>query len=170
MKKEYRRFMRWGSLVKNSRTGEMYKTIEAMDENKENVMAVPVEHFKRWELLRAWERNWKQDLAFRDRFGDNIESCIDERRGYEVSLLIEEITPEDKIRFITPDYQTKFTVKNFGQIMVNGKARKVFYLGECHFGFLTDRDGEGDIFHICEFAEICEGNAVHVEKIEPVKV
>lgn len=170
MNKAYRKFMRWGSLVKSTYSGNEYKTIEQMTEDTDTVLAVGVENWNRWELLKAWERNWERDAAFRERFDKDIDACVEERKSYEVILNVDYITPEDVIRFITPDYKTKFTVKNFGTVKVNGKIRRVFYLGQCHFGFLTEKNGEGDIFHICEFAELCERNGIDVQKIESVKV
>ena len=167
MVKVYRKFMKWGRQVESCYTGIKYKIIEDMSEDKETVMAVSVENWRRYELLKAWESNWERYQSFRDRFDGDIEDCIAERKGYEVSLQIDSVKPIDEVRFIDPNYATRFTVKNFGSVKVNGELRKVFYIDPSHFGFITKNNEEGSVFHVCEFAELCDRKGIDVQKVEP---
>jgi hypothetical protein len=66
--------------------------------------------------------------------------------------------PDNKpIRFINSEYQTLFTIPDGGYININKEngeilTRKCRYHGETHLEVGTN------IYHICEFAEICERN------------
>ena len=168
MEKTFVRHMTWGKQVKSS-TGVIYKLVESMDESKESVKAVSMDNWGRYDLLKAWVRNWEQNsMGFRERFTENIEDCRTEMQSYEEEVKIADIVPHDIIRFITPNYQTKFEVKKLTKVLVNGKAATVAYMDECHFTF-ADTIGMnlyGGCFHICQFAELCEKNGIEVNPIE----
>ena len=71
------------------------------------------------------------------------------------------MTPANKIRFITPDYTTKFEVMDLGRVKVNGKVQKVYYIDDYHFGFVG-----GLAYHICQYAEVCERSDIEVKPLE----
>lgn len=85
-------------------------------------------------------------------------------------MKISEITPHDKIRFITPSYETKFEVADLSLVSVNGTAARVAYIDEYHFTFVDKINVNlyGGCFHICQFAEICEKENIEVKPIEKV--
>ena len=161
MDKKFAKYMTYGKKVKSSWTENEFKLVEDMDKNKDFVKAVSLDNLNRYMLLKAWVSNWDANLCgFRDRFVGNIEECRIEKESYVEELKISDIEPIDKIRFITPDYETKFEVLNLTNVLVNGKSKKVAYIDECHFAFVGD-----SCFHICEYAEICERNGLEVELI-----
>ncbi len=160
MDKNFARFMKWGKLVKNL-SNVTFKLVENMNDNSELVKAVNMDNWQRYELLKAWIRNWEANsMGFRERFTGNIEDCKVEMHSYEVELQISDIEPANKIRFITSDYKTKFEVMDFDIILVNGESKRVIYLDECHFQF-----EKGSCYHICQWAEICEKNSIAIEHI-----
>ena len=164
MVKSFSRYMRFGKLVKSLLTAEVYRLIEDMDENKDTVQAVNVNDWRRYDLLAAWERNYKNDKDFRERFakrGENIEDCKTEREGYVTELQISNIKPHNKIRFIDTNYNTKFLVEDLQNVIFNGKSKRVIYYDDYHFSF-----EDGRVFHICEFAELCEKNNIEVFPVE----
>ena len=161
----YRKFMKWGRLVEAGPNKTKYKIIENMYEVKNEILAVAVENWRRYELLKAWESNWTRFSSFRERFDGDIKACEAERKDYEVVLPIDQVEPADEIRFIDACYNTKFVVKNFGFVAINGEKRKVFYVDPLHFGFVTDENEEGSVFHACEFAELCDRVGLDVQKV-----
>ena len=164
MVKNFAKYMGYGKLVESLLTGEVYKLIENMSENKDTVQAVNVNDWRRYDLLAAWERNYKNDKDFRERFakrGENIEDCKTEREGYVTELQISNIKPHNKIRFIDTNYNTKFLVEDLQNVIFNGKSKRVIYYDDYHFSF-----EDGRVFHICEFAELCEKNNIEVFPVE----
>lgn len=170
MIKEFAKYMTWGKLVESMHTGSVYKLIEDMDKKKDVVRAVSMENWKRYELLKAWIRNYDQAASgFRDKFSqEDAAGWKEEKQGYEVELKIDYVKPCDRIRFITPDYNVRFEAVNLSLISVNGKAARVFYLDETHFGFVDTFSVNlyGGCFHICQFAELCERNDIEVKPLE----
>ena len=164
MVKSFSKYMRFGKLVKSLLTAEVYKLIEDMDENKDTVQAVNINDWERYRLLLAWEQNYKQSEDFRERFakqGERIEDCEAERKGYIIDLAIANISPCNKVRFIDTHYNTKFIVEDLKNVIFNGKVKRVIYYDDYHFSF-----EDGRVFHICEFAELCEKNNIEVFPIE----
>ena len=149
MDKAYAKYMRLGKKIKTA-AGEEFKLLVDMDESKDTVLAVPMEHLRRYELLQTWSRN---------HVGVTDEQKM-EMKGYEVELPIDAVEPANKVRFITPDYMTLFMVPDLSYVRVNGEPRQVVYLDETHFHF-----AKSGCFHICEFAELCERNGNRVEVI-----
>jgi hypothetical protein len=166
MEKIFAKYMKWGKLVKHTSTGAVYKLIEDMDGGKETVKVVGEDVLSRYELLRAWERNWEQNsIGFRERFTEeNIKESAIERQGYETEVDISDIIPHNMIRFITPDYKTKFEVVDLSTVSVSGKEAMVTFMDETHFTFVDTISTNlyGGCFHICQFAEICEKESIEV--------
>ena len=164
--KTLRKYMRYGKLVESDWTGETYKLLDDMDESKEFVKAVNTSDLRRFDLLSAWVRNWDSDSSgFRKRFeenGEDIEAVRAERESFITELKCDNVSTADKVRFITPNYENLFEVKNLGKVLVNGKAKPVYYIDECHFGFIE----HGCIYHICELAELAERNGIKVEPLQ----
>ena len=164
--KNLRKFMRYGKLVESDWTGETFKLLDDMDENMEFIKAVNTSNLRRFDLLSAWVRNWDSDSnGFRKRFeenGQDIEAVRAERESLITEVRCDDVSTADKVRFITPNYENRFEVKNLGKVLVNGKVRQVYFIDECHFGFVEN----GCIYHICEFAELAERNGI---KVEPLK-
>jgi hypothetical protein len=160
MEKTYAKFMKWGRLV-NNKSSEVFKLIEDMDNNNNTVKVVNMNNWKRYDLLKAWIRNYESNsMGFRDRFDENIEDCKKEMQSYETELQITDIEPANKIQFITPNYKTKFEVKNLDSILVNGESRRVIFLDETHFQF-----EKGSCYHICQWAELCDKNGIEINPI-----
>ena len=160
MVKQYAKYMRYGKVVRCSWTAWDYKLIEDMDAEKATVKAVLLDNYERYRLLGIWIENWNKDSGFRERFTENIDACIKEREAYVEELRISDVTPVNEIRFITPHYDTKFVVNDLGRVKVNGKTQKVYYIDEYHFGFV-----DGAVYHICEFAELCEKNGIDINPV-----
>lgn len=160
MDKIFAKYMKWGRKVKSSWTGDTFKLVEDMDESKPTVLAVNESNVQRYDTLRAWLRNWENDESFRKRFTGSIEDCRLEKASYEESLKVSDITPNDIVRFITPQYETMFSVTNLSNVKVDGKIRRVIYVDDYHFMFEA-----GSAFHICQYAEICKQNGTKVEMI-----
>jgi len=166
MEKTYAEYMKWGKLVKNVATGKIYKLVEDMNGEKDDVRVVSMNNLDRYNLLHAWVRNWEQNsMGFRESFTGNIEDCKVEVQGYEEYVNITDIEPHNTIRFITSNYQDKFRVKDLSDILMDGNVRKVVYLDETHFTFTVGSGGFG-CFHICQYAELCEKNGIEVLPIE----
>lgn len=71
------------------------------------------------------------------------------------------------IRFITPEYKELFRVPDGGKIEITlsdgeKKTRTCRYVDETHFETVG-----GDLYHICQFAEIMERNGNAVTPVEP---
>ena len=162
MNKKYAKFMRYGKTVKSQWTDTIFKLIEDMNEDKETVRGVSLDVLNRYDLLNAWIRNYKNDKSFREKFTMDIKKCENERDSYEQELLISDVKPADKIRFIYPDYTSKFEADDLSNILVDGKARKVIYVDAYHFAFVDT----GRVFHICEYAELCDKNKIKVKPQE----
>jgi len=172
MDKCFAGYMRCGKLVKTMDTGEVFKLVADMDENKDIVRAVSFSNLRRFELLTAWDKNWEQNsYGFRDHFTENIEDCRIERQNYIEELNIADLFPHNTIRFITPNYETKFEVRDLSCVSVNGVAARATYIDEYHFTFVDKINTSfyGGCFHICQFAEICEREGVEVKEIEDFK-
>lgn len=169
MVKEFAKYMTWGKIVESLHTGTTFKLIEDMDKKKDTVRAVSMENWKRYDLLKAWIRNYDQAVwGFRDKYSQkDADGWKAEKQSYEVELKIDCIKPCNKIRFITPDYKTKFEVENLSLISVNGKAARVAYLDETHFTFVdtVSMNLYGGCFHICQFAELCERDGIEVKPL-----
>lgn len=160
MDKKYARYMTYGKLVTDEKTGVTYKLIEDMSESRDTVLAVNMDNWRRYELLKAWMQNWEKDKSFRERFTQNIEECAAEKKSYEEAVRIKKVSPVNSIRFIYPDYTEKFQILNFGKVMVDGSERTAYYIDDYHFGFIG-----GCVYHICEFAEICERSGKKVKMV-----
>lgn len=164
------KYMKYGKLVKNNQTGTVFKLIAGMDEYKENVKAVPIDSWRRYELLTAWSRNWDSNAySFRERFTENIEDCRAERMSYEVEIRVEDVFPDNDVNFVNLDGTTKMTVKDLTVIRVNGIRALVVYDDECHFYFGTGiaMNLYGGTLHKYQFAEICDEHSVKIELIDP---
>lgn len=164
MDKNFSKYMKWGKTVESSWTGETFKLVEDMKTDKPTVLTVKMSNWSRYDMLKAWLRNWEHDNNFRERFTGNIEECRQEKTSYEEELKVSDITPSNLVRFITPNYETLFSVKDLSKVKVNGKIERVVYLDETHFTFAEGKSFYG-CFHICQFAEICQQNGT---KVEPV--
>ena len=159
MDKKFARYMGYGKRVAG-RDGTVYKLIEEA-EDKDAVKAVREDNLKRYDLLTAWVQNWDSNsCGFRERFTGDIEDCRKERESYEEAVSVAEVIPCDKVRFINPDYQKKFEVDNFADVLVNGEKRTVAYIDDYHFQFIG-----GCVYHICQFAELCSMNGIEVSKL-----
>lgn len=167
MDKMFAPYMTYGKMVKSHWTDNVFKLIENMDKTADFVRGVAVEHWGRYQTLKAWEQNWKTNSGgFRERFTGDIEEVEQERISYETELKISDVSPENKVRFITPDYKAKFEVKDFGRVKVNGEVRRVAYIDDYHFYFLDRKTGRaGGCYHICEFAELCESRGIDIQPI-----
>ena len=169
MVKEFAKYMTWGKLVESMHTGFVYKLVENMEKKKDTVRAVNVENWKRYELLKAWIRNYDQAAGnFREKYTEeDMDGWKAEKASYEEALKVGCVKPVDKIRFITPDYKTKFEAVNLSLVSVDGKAARVAYLDETHFTFVDafSMNLYGGCFHICQFAELCERNGIEVKPL-----
>lgn len=153
MNKEFAKYMTYGLKVEDISSGTKYKLIEKMSADKDTVRAVALDNVQRYELLKAWSHN---------QVGVTPEEQA-EMEKYEVAVCIDSVTPIDKLRFITPDYKTKFEVTNLDKVLVNGKENIVVYMDEYHFTFAGNGlHLWGGCFHICQFAELCEKNGIDV--------
>ena len=110
--KNLRKFMRYGKLVESDWTGETFKLLDDMDENMEFIKAVNTSNLRRFDLLSAWVRNWDSDSSgFRKRFeenGQDIEAVRAERESLITEVKCDDVSTADKVRFITPNYETLF--------------------------------------------------------------
>lgn len=158
MNKKYAQYMTWGKKVESTDSGEQYKLIGEMDESTGSVEAVSLKNYRRWELLRAWLKN---GVAERD---GKTEEYQNEMNNMVDILNCENIVPIDKVRFITPHYDTLFEVANLEKVSFNDTIKRVVYLDECHFTF-EDGAGMYGCFHICQFAELAEQNGWTVKPI-----
>lgn len=168
MDKQYAKFMKCGKTVKSIPTGEEYTLVENMDGKKNTVEAVADGNKRRYDLLLAWIRNWEQDsYGFRARHDEKtVDEWRKERQSYVEKLKISDIEPNDVVRFITSDYETKFTVKDLSLVSVDGKPLRVAYIDSHHFTFVAcDMSLWSGCFHICEYAELCERNGIEVKPI-----
>jgi len=176
MTKGYEIYMTYGKRVVSVWTDGVYQLIEDMDGASEFVKAVKVGADKnRYDLLCAWLMNWEGNrFDFRQKHtADDADGWEREKAGLIQKLRVSDVRPADEIRFITPCYDTKFIVPNFGLVSLNGELRRVVYIDSCHFGFINKKytrcpDGKNHIngiFHICEFSEDCERNGVVVTPV-----
>lgn len=162
MNQEYAKYLRFGKMVMNHLTAEQYRLIASANSKDNTVDAVRVENISRFDLLTAWIGNWERNsMGFRQRWDGDIEQCKRELESYVVTLNLSDIEPSNKIRFITPNYDTLFEVTDLKTVKVNGEVRRVYYLDDCHFGFVG-----GAVYHICEFAELCKRNGIKVEQMQ----
>ena len=149
MDKQYAKYMTWGKQVKTITDGNVYKLIENMDADKDTVLAINVNNWERYRLLKAWSGN---QVGVTDEQRKEME-------GYVETLFIDSVVPHNKIRFITPDYKELFEVKDLEDVLINGEPHKVAYIDEAHFTFVGESLAlYGGCLHICQFAEICERN------------
>ena len=158
MLKEQAKQMIQGKTVESSWTGEVYKLVEDMKGAKGTVKAVALNVWGRYTMLTAWVTNWDRDAAFRARFGSDIEKCRAERLNYEVELKISDVVPHDKVRFVTSTGKTLFEARDLSWVKVDGRMQQVVYIDDYHFKL-----GRGDVFHIYQFAEICESRNIDVQ-------
>lgn len=164
------KYMRYGKRVRNPKTNIAYKLIADMDEHKETVKAVPMDSWRRYELLTAWSRNYDSNTySFRERFTENIEDCRRERLNYEEEIRVEDVFPDNEVIFVNVDGTTKMTVKDLTVIRVNGIRALIVYDDECHFHFGTgiSMNLYGGTFHKHQFAEISDRHSVKIELIDP---
>ncbi len=73
------------------------------------------------------------------------------------------------IRFITPDYKTKFIIPDGGHILIKTKSGEIKeyeckYLDEYHFHL------DGNSYHICQFAELLEKGGSVVAPFEEKRI
>lgn len=148
------KYMTWGKTVIDS-AGKEYKLVGDMDETTGDVEAVSLDLYRRWELLRTWLQN---GVAERD---GKVKEYKAEMKVMVATLKCENIVPTDKVKFITPHYDTLFEVANLGNVRFNGEVKRVIFLDGYHFIF---EGGSG--FHICQFAELAEE---YGWKVEPVQ-
>lgn len=78
---------------------------------------------------------------------------------------------ERGIRFITPDYQEKFRVKDGETVRILAAGGRTYdntarYIDDCHLE-LTGTTGYTEIFHICQLAELLERNNRTVIPVQP---
>lgn len=152
MKQEFAKFMKYGKRVRCN--GEIFFLVANAGSDSNKVKAIAEENKRRYEMLRAWSRN---------HVGVTPEQKA-EMLGYEKELSIATIEPDNMVRFITPEYKTKFEVRDLSEIRFNDKVKTVVYIDEYHFTF-TDGAGFFGCYHICQFAELCEQNVWSVEPI-----
>lgn len=122
------------------------------------------EIFKENAIIIRNGRQWQSRIyKVKDRlavyFQDGYYYCSEEG-----NMTGERVITENKIRFIDSNYNELFKINDGGEILItlaNGKKieRQCFYLDETHFKI------GGEIYHICQFAEIMEHNG---NKREPV--
>lgn len=159
--KEFKKFFRLGKLVKSDWTEETFYLTEEM-EGKEVIHAVNTRNLQRYELLGAWMRNYENSEEFKKRFtedGKNIEAVKAERASLIEVLRCSDISPANKVRFITSKYEELFEVEDLGTVIFDGKGKKVVYLDEYHFMFADTQV----VYHVCEFAERAERTGSVVE-------
>lgn len=163
------KYMKCGKLVKDSRTGAVYKLIADMDEGSASVKAVNQESWGRYMILAAWMRNWDKDPDFRARFTEDIKERRKELAGYEEDIKVCDVSPANQVWFVTADGRVKFIVNDLDVILVNGNRALVVYLDETHFAFGTGNATDicGGYFHIDQFAEICKKHSVKLELLSP---
>lgn len=164
------KYMKYGKLVKNNQTGQVFKLMDDMDEGKPSVKAIPMEDLSRYELLTAWSQNWDRNAySFRERFTENIEECRAERLTYEKEIQICDVSPANKVRFVGKRGTPNFVVNDLDVILVNGTRALVVYQDEMHFTFATGiaMNLYGNCFHLDQFAEICDRHSVVLERLKP---
>ena len=105
--------------------------------------------------MRTWLQN---GVAERD---GKVKEYKTEMKVMVATLKCENIVPTDKVKFITPHYDTLFEVANLGNVRFNGEVKRVIFLDGYHFIF---EGGSG--FHICQFSELAEE---YGWKVEPVQ-
>lgn len=157
MDKKYSRFLRYNPV--KDKAGNMYKLQNYCSEEVDTVIATKPENEEEYDsLIYARQR---RDLTPEETARIS---------KLEVRLPIEEVEVADFVRFITPKYDNKFIIKNLGYVSVNGEKRLVAHYGDkVHFAFYYEKEnGEfayRGMYHICEFAEMCEKNSLVVEPI-----
>ncbi len=151
------RWFGYGKYVRIS--GTRYRLISKPDDHG-NIMAVKEKDFSRYSTLRA-----------RSNFMKVTPDQLEEMASYEEQICLIGAEPVGAIRIIDPHYNNKFVVKDLDYIYVNDIKSQVVGVesdsgngaGACHFRFLSGVGYKGQVFHICEFAEICERSHVKVE-------
>ena len=117
------------------------------------IRAVRSDRKREYDLRIAWIRNNVGDPAKHRLAIASMTTLLPARR----------MIPSDMIRFITSRYNDLFYVPNFGTVLVDGKPRQVYYIDDCHFGFVG-----GSVFHICEYAEMRERRGIQIA-LQPVR-
>lgn len=147
-----------GMQVKSG-TGQRYRIVGgiryAQAPVKENadvrkLLCVSEEVQARYKLLCVWAAN-----------GRITEEQERERCSYEELLPVDDLEPDDYIRFITSSYKDLFRVRNLSYITINGEARRVVYIDPTHFYTVPGIN----CYHICEFAERMEQFKAEVKAI-----
>ncbi|MCC8045823.1 MAG: hypothetical protein LIP12_10040 [Clostridiales bacterium] len=158
MDKVFFKHMYFGKTIKCSWTEDEYRLMENADTDDGTVKAVNVENLQRYNLLTAWLSNGVSEKE------DRLEADREERESLFETLKLSDCVPADKIRFITPQYETLFEVPDLGRVKVNGEIRRVNWVDDFHFEFIEPR--YSGCYHICEFAEIAKMNGLKIEKID----
>lgn len=150
MKKEDRKYMRFGKLV--SLNGVTYKLYEDMSEEKETVKAVREENVGRYSRLRAWSQN-SVGLTEEQR---------KEMEGYEEEIACDACEPANMIRFIDSHYHDLFKIRDLESVIVgDNKVYRAVYIDSTHMWMIGEK-GWPNVYHICEFAEMRERNGLSV--------
>lgn len=91
----------------------------------------------------------------------------------EVMLPVKDIESADFVRFITPKYKSKFIIRNLDKVLYKGERYIVAGYGDdYHMSLYRIKEdgsfGYGGLYHICEFAEMCERTGATVEPLGQV--
>ena len=153
--KHFYRHLRFGHRVRSLYTEEEYKLVENRLKVKGKTKAVKTKDYSRYLELLSKKKN-----------GNMSEDEKIELERMIVPIRYTDIEPADVVRFIDPQYNTLFKVKNLGKILMDGRELRVAYVDDYHFSFCTEGSDPYGCLHICEFAELVEKNGI---KLEPVK-
>lgn len=139
-----------------------YQALEEHDYADGNILLVRMSDFRNYELYRTWKRNGVLERESEEKQKKILTELASFVKPYPMDI----VTSADRIHFIDPHYNDKFVIPNFGFVNVNGEKRQVFYMDECHFGFV-----HGSVYHIREWAERCHINGIVCERCgEPKKL
>lgn len=139
MIKQFAKYMKAGKTVESSWTGEVFVLTEDMDSKKGSVKAV---------ALNEWDRYTALDKT--------------EGSGFELTLKIGDVKPCNVVRFLRPDGEPWFEVKDLDRLRVDGSVARVVYLDAEHFSFVDDVPLSG-CFEVHMFAAFCEKNGIEIE-------
>ena len=159
MDKEMAKYMKYGKQVTYTPDGEEYKIVDiefgfGNKLNKDSVKCVAISNLNRYELLRAWGNNHV----------GLTENQRKEMNGYVVELPFAELEPANTVRFISPNYDTLFEVKDLSLVTVDDKQYRAVYADETHMILGAPDGGYGKgLLHIREFAELSKMNLWHIE-------
>lgn len=166
MEKKFVRFIDYGKRLLHKNTKKEYIVVDTdvtrnarkqQDAELFDFLCVERANYSHYERLGAWIRN-NVDPA-------KTESYKIERASFEMLLKCDEVESLNEIEFITPAYKEKFKVRNFGWVSLStsDKPKQVVYYDATHFGFLSETGYVSNVYHICQFAEMCERNGIEVK-------